>query len=109
MTTVPKDGQNGLDLAAWTIEHSDWTETLVIAVQMNYLDMVVFSPIGVDGRIKEVLFGNVKMVDNAIEFSMGRTSTAAIIVESRKSEDASGVLGRAVHALAPTLCTWTQA
>ena len=69
---------------------------------MNYLDMVVFSPIGLGGRIKEVLFGNVNTVDDKIEFRMGRTSTAAIVVESRKlKEEAFDVIGGDVYAQIP--------
>lgn len=62
-----------------------------MAVQMNYIGFdqsVTFSPVGVNGLVKEVLFGDVRArEDGLVEFTMGRTSVAGVILERRKPED----------------------
>ena len=88
-TTIPMDGQNGLDVAAWTRRSLDKEETLIMAVQMNYIgydSAIDFGVLGVRGRIKKVLFGDVRKGEDDIRFSMGRTSVAAVILESGSME-----------------------
>jgi hypothetical protein len=59
-TSVPLDGSNGLDVAAWTRAlPGGIEETLVMAVQMNYIgpdQSVEFGVGGARGRVKAVLF-----------------------------------------------------
>jgi len=84
-TTLPFDGENGLDVAAWTVRHNNGkVETLILAVQMNYISpsgTVDFGLIGVEGKIKEVLFGSVSDNEGQVRFAMGRTSVAGAILE----------------------------
>lgn len=57
-----------------------------MAVQMNYVpDPVEFGVIGVKGKIKEVLFGEVVQGD-AVRFRMGRVSLAAVILRDESEE-----------------------
>lgn len=84
---MPFDGLNGLDVAAWTITQSEAgaEQTLVMAVQMNYIgrDAVVeFGILDARGTVKQVLFGDVA-TDAAGRplFRMKRTDIAAVILE----------------------------
>jgi hypothetical protein len=91
MTTIPHDGTNGLDVAAWSITHTDgYVETLVLAVQMNYIpsdSTVEFGLLGIPRRVKEVLFGGVEEDDSHVRFKMGRISVAGVIVENKGSKE----------------------
>lgn len=77
------DGKNGVDIAAWTRQlPGGTTETLIMAVQMNYIgfmDKADFGIIGIRGRLVKVLFGDVRE-EAGLRFRMGRTSVAAAII-----------------------------
>lgn len=85
-TTRAYDGKNGLDVSAWTRRLPEGViETLIMAVQMNYVvDKVEFGIIGVKGRISKVLFGEVY---DGIKFRMGKTSVAAVILRWTQEEE----------------------
>jgi hypothetical protein len=59
-----------------------------MAVQMNYIgsgQVVEFDILGARGRVKEVLFGDVRTRENGSpSFVMGRTSVAAVILSYKK-------------------------
>jgi len=88
-TSVPYDGENGLDVAAWTRTREDGVqETLVLAAQVFYnfagspTGTIDFELIGLNGTVKEVLFGGVNMTESGSPmFSMERTSVAGVILE----------------------------
>jgi hypothetical protein len=91
-TTVPLDGSNGLDVAAWTrLIPGGIEETLVMAAQMNYIGLdqsVDFGVIGARGKVKHILFGQVRMKeDGSPLFVMGRTSVAAVVLRYRKHDE----------------------
>jgi hypothetical protein len=91
-TTVPLDGSNGLDVAAWTrLLPGGIEETLVMAAQMNYIGLdqsVDFGVIGARGKVKHILFGQVRMKeDGSPLFVMGRTSVAAVVLRYRKHDE----------------------
>jgi hypothetical protein len=77
-------------VAAWTKPLSGGiTETLVMAAQLNYIGpdaRVDFGLLGVKGKIKEVLFGDVYH-DGGVRFRMGRISVAAVILRYVPEED----------------------
>jgi hypothetical protein len=57
-----------------------------MAVQMNYVaEPVDFGIIGVKGKIKSVLFGEVYQRDT-VRFRMGRISVAAVILEATEED-----------------------
>jgi hypothetical protein len=77
-------------VAAWTKPLSGGiTETLVMAAQLNYIGpdaRVDFGLLGVKGKIKEVLFGDVYQ-DGRVRVRMGRISVAAVILRHVPEED----------------------
>lgn len=94
-TNLSFPGINGFDLASWTVTSggnsnngSSTTEVLVIAVNQNYgpIDNSgwngVFTLANYSGTVKEVLFGNVTMLNDSTPlFQMPRTSVAGVILE----------------------------
>jgi hypothetical protein len=88
-TSLPNDGENGLDVAAWTRTREDGVqETLVLAAQVFYnfagvpTGTVDFELKGLNGTVKEVLFGGVNTTEAGSPlFSMERTSVAGVILE----------------------------
>jgi len=89
-TTIPNNGENGLDVAAWTRTTGNGrTEHLILAAQLFYNpiggatnSVFEFQLEGVQGTVKEVLFGNVTATDDGSPlFTMGRTSVAGVILE----------------------------
>jgi len=86
---MPYDGENGLDVAAWTRVRDDGVqETLVLAAQVFYnfagvpSGTVDFEVMGLNGTVKEVLFGGVNITESgAPMFTMERTSVAGVILE----------------------------
>jgi hypothetical protein len=88
-TSLPNDGENGLDVAAWTRTREDGVqETLVLAAQVFYnfagvpTGTVDFQLMGLNGTVKEVLFGGVNATEAGTPlFSMERTSVAGVILE----------------------------
>lgn len=81
-TTLEYDGQNGVDVSSWTRTREDGVgETLVLAARLFYND-VEFELEGVEGRVKEVLFGNVNITETGgAVFIISRTSVAGVIFE----------------------------
>jgi hypothetical protein len=77
-------------VAAWTKPLSGGIiETLVMAAQLNYIGpdaRVDFGLLGVKGKIKEVLFGDVYQ-DGGVRFRMGRIGVAAVILRYVPEED----------------------
>lgn len=83
---MPYDGENGLDVAAWTRTREDgMAETLVLAAQLFYSPSggAVESELqGLEGTVKEVLFGTVNTTEaGGAMFIMEKTSVAGVILE----------------------------
>lgn len=62
-----------------------------MAVQMNYIGRdatLEFGILGVKGKVKQVLFGDVRPgLDGSPRFFTGRTDIAAVILEHTDAED----------------------
>jgi hypothetical protein len=85
-TSIHHDGENGIDVAAWTRTREDGVkETLVLAAQLFYSPpggAIEFELQGLEGSVKEVLFGTVNTTEaGGPLFIMGRTSVAGVILE----------------------------
>lgn len=84
-TSLEYDGKNGVDVAAWTRTRPEdgVQETLVMAARLFYVGNVEFTLEGVEGTVKEVLFGDVTAMDGGgATFLMPQTSVAGVIFEN---------------------------